>query len=576
MVTGLSKEKEVFYKVLANKYRPNNFSQLIGQDFLVDTLTNAINSNRIANAFILNGTRGIGKTTTARILALALNCTSSDNNAPTTNICQKCSNCLAISNYRHPDVIEIDAASHTGVDDIREIIDNSKYLPTSSRYKIYIIDEVHMLSKNAFNALLKTLEEPPEHIKFIFATTEIHKIPITILSRCQRFDLRRLSESDLLKHLLSILDKENIESEEEAIAIIAKIAAGSVRDSLSLLDQAISYSNGIITTSVVQKMVGLVDYENVVTLFKHIISGDTEKALEKFNELYSLGANSINLIQELMEINYTITKLKILPNATILQSYSKNNQKAIKTLSLQLKTSYLIRLWQVLLKSLEEIKESTNTLMTSEMIIIKLCFISDLPSPAELIKNFGKSNKVEQEKVSKENTIRNLESDNYQPLSDTSLKENDTEFKYENQHSIERSIDKTIQSKKTFLNFRELVECFKEKKEAILYDNLMNDVNLVSFEEGKISLKISDFLDKNFVNEISKHLKEWTGIKWQVEKVSNLEDNKILPTITNEIELEKQENFEEIKKDRNVSSVLELFPKSKISEIKAVTSQKNT
>lgn len=551
------------YKILANKYRPGNFSQLIGQDFLVKTLTNAINSNRIANAFILNGIRGVGKTTTARIIALALNCTSSGKNTPTTDICNKCSNCLAITNYSHPDVIEIDAASHTGVDDIREIINNAKYLPTSSRYKVYIIDEVHMLSKNAFNALLKTLEEPPQYVKFIFATTEINKIPITVVSRCQRFDLRMIEETTLTKHLFEILKKEGIEAEEEAISTISRIAAGSVRDSISLLDQAIAYGNSKITVSDVNKMTGLVDYNNVLKLFQFIVSGNTEEALQIFKKLYILGANPSNLIQELMEISYVVTKFKILKNRDILQSYSKDYHEIITELSLQLKTSYLIRLWQLLIKSLEEIREAKNILSMSEMIIIKLCFISNLPSPLEVIKKFNASEKLQNE--TKENKI----SINNESAKIVTIEKNqETEVNSVNTVTSDENTNKNIPKYKNFLDFSSLVFFFKEQNEHIMHDHLMNDVSLVSFKEGEITLQILNQLDKGFISQLSQILKKYTGIEWKIEIIDGNDNNISKKTIAEEIDLENIKNLEEIKKTKNVQNILELFPNSQVVEVK--------
>lgn len=317
------------YVVLARKYRPQNFEDLLGQDALVQTLTNAIQNNRLHHAYILTGIRGVGKTTTARLIARALNCTGADGKGgPTIHPCGVCDNCKAIAAGRHMDVMELDAASHTGVDDIRELLDSARYAPTNARYKVYIIDEVHMLSKGAFNALLKTLEEPPAHVKFIFATTEIRKVPVTILSRCQRFDLQRLSVETLTQLFTKILANENITAETEALDIIAKAADGSARDGLSLLDQAIVLSNGNINTDVVKKMLGLADRSQTLTLFENLVNGNMEAVLKDISEQYTNGATPMIVLQDLINITHDLAKVKIIPallNSTSLSEIEKKN-----------------------------------------------------------------------------------------------------------------------------------------------------------------------------------------------------------------------------------------------------------
>ena len=303
----VEENKESQYVVLARKYRPQNFEDLLGQDALVQTLTNAIKNNRLHHAYILTGIRGVGKTTTARLIARALNCIGENGQGgPTIQPCGTCDNCKAIASGRHMDVMELDAASHTGVDDVRELLDSAKYAPTNARYKVYIIDEVHMLSKGAFNALLKTLEEPPAHVKFIFATTEIRKVPVTILSRCQRFDLQRLSVATLKELFVKILSKENIPSQDEALDIIAKAADGSARDGLSLLDQSIVLSNGDIRTEVVKKMLGLADRSQTLTLFESLINGDMEKVLNNVTNQYTNGATSLVVLQDLINMAFLL------------------------------------------------------------------------------------------------------------------------------------------------------------------------------------------------------------------------------------------------------------------------------
>ena len=320
--------KDNQYVVLARKYRPQNFDDLLGQDALVQTLTNAIKNNRLHHAYILTGIRGVGKTTTARIIAKALNCTGKDGHGgPTIKPCGICDNCKAISEGRHIDVLELDAASRTGVDDIREILDGVRYKPTNARYKVYIIDEVHMLSKNAFNALLKTLEEPPSHVKFIFATTEIRKVPVTVLSRCQRFDLQRLTIDTLFNHFKNIIAKEGLQAEDEALQIIAKAADGSCRDGLSLLDQAISLSSGIVKTDIVKNMIGLADRNQTFELFEALVQGKVDEVLNKLDEQYKNGANPTTLLQDLVNITHMIAKAKIVPSSAEDDSLSESEKE---------------------------------------------------------------------------------------------------------------------------------------------------------------------------------------------------------------------------------------------------------
>ncbi len=378
------------YLVLARKYRPQNFDELMGQEVLVTTLSNAIKNNRLHHAYILTGIRGVGKTTTARIIAKTLNC--SDPSALTNaNACGVCDNCRLISSSKHQDVIEIDAASRTGVDDIREIIDSIAYAPVLANYKIYIIDEVHMLSNNAFNALLKTLEEPPAHVKFIFATTEIKKVPITILSRCQRFDLRRLEEKEIISHLKNILQKENLESEDRALELIAKISEGSVRDSLSLLDQALANNNHqkLLSGDLVEKMLGLNDKIKVIELFEAVLQGDFSLCLKKFNEFYIYSSDIVQLIQDLMEVVHKTTTIKLLSDHK-LEGYSEFQQQKIIEIAQKISLSSLVRIWQMLLKGNAEVSFSNSQKMTFEMLLARICHLAALPNLQQIVNDFGK------------------------------------------------------------------------------------------------------------------------------------------------------------------------------------------
>lgn len=376
------------YRVLARKYRPQNFAELIGQDALVRTLTNAIESNRIHHAYMLTGVRGVGKTTTARIIAKALNYTGPDGKAaPTTGDTSDCEICRAIAEDRHPDVLEMDAASNTGIDDIREIIDGVRYAPASARYKVYIIDEVHMLSKQAFNALLKTLEEPPSHVIFIFATTEIRKVPITILSRCQRFDLRRVEVDMLQAHYKSIGEKEKVAAEDDALAMIARAADGSVRDGLSLLDQAIALGNGSVTVEQVKDMLGLADRGATLELMDGLIAGDAPAALDKFEDMRKNGADPVVVLQDLLETTHLLSRLCALPDkADIVQTVNPDALTAMKTLAEKLTMPALQKIWTILLAGLQETSTSTMPQQSAEMTLMKVLYAAKLPDPADLIR----------------------------------------------------------------------------------------------------------------------------------------------------------------------------------------------
>lgn len=376
------------YRVLARKYRPRHFDELIGQDALVRTLRNAIESGRIAHAFMLTGVRGVGKTTTARIIAKALNYTGPDGAAgPTTGPTDDCEVCRAIAEDRHPDVIEMDAASRTGVDDIREILDGVRYAPVSARYKIYIIDEVHMLSKNAFNALLKTLEEPPPHVKFIFATTEIRKVPVTVLSRCQRFDLKRVDVATLAAHYQRICGLENVKAEDDAVTMIARAADGSVRDGLSLLDQAIALSNEAVTVTQVRDMLGLADRTRILDMLEHALKGACEPALDIMDDLARGGADALVIVQDLLELTHLMARYRAVPAMIEKDNgVSPDLKTRIASLSAALSMPTLGRAWQLLLKGVGEVQSAPQQRAALEMLLIRLAYTSDLPDPGDLIR----------------------------------------------------------------------------------------------------------------------------------------------------------------------------------------------
>ncbi|MGI9463245.1 MAG: DNA polymerase III subunit gamma/tau, partial [Aestuariivirgaceae bacterium] len=373
------------YRVLARKYRPQRFEDLIGQEAMVRTLTNAFEAGRIAQAYMLTGVRGIGKTTTARLIARALNYTGSDR--PTVELPDYGDHCEAILESRHIDVIEMDAASKTGIDDVREIIDSVRYKPASARYKVYIIDEVHMLSKQAFNALLKTLEEPPEHVKFIFATTEIRKVPVTVLSRCQRFDLRRMDIPTLNQHFAGVCKSEGASAEEEALLMISRAAEGSVRDGLSLLDQAISYSGQEVKAADVQSMLGLIDRSRIIDLFEAVMKGDAAAAITELQAQYEAGGDPVTILTDLAAFVHWVTRLKIVPEADTAGAHTQTERERGTAFAGELAMSHLTRAWQMLLKGLQEVGQASHPLMAAEMVLVRLAYAAELPSAADLVHN---------------------------------------------------------------------------------------------------------------------------------------------------------------------------------------------
>ncbi|TIP86070.1 MAG: DNA polymerase III subunit gamma/tau, partial [Mesorhizobium sp.] len=380
-------EKAAAYRVLARKYRPANFSELIGQEPMVRTLTNAFATGRIAQAWMLTGVRGVGKTTTARILARALNYKTSTVDQPSVDLAVVGEHCQAIMEGRHVDVIEMDAASHTGIDDIRDIIERVRYAPVSARYKVYIIDEVHMLSTQAFNGLLKTLEEPPPHVKFIFATTEIRKVPITVLSRCQRFDLRRIDAGTLVAHLSSIAAREGIAVDDDALAMIARAAEGSARDSLSILDQAIAHGSGAVSAEAVRAMLGLADRARIVDLFEHVMKGDVAAALAEFRNQYDTGADPAAVLTDLAEFNHLVTRLRFVPTALDDASLSEDERRRGADFAKALSVRVLSRTWQMLLKGIPEVQSSNRPVSAAEMVLIRLAHAADLPTLDEALKS---------------------------------------------------------------------------------------------------------------------------------------------------------------------------------------------
>ena len=512
----MAQDDENQYLVLARKYRPQNFDDLIGQDALVQTFTNAIKNNRLHHAYILTGIRGIGKTTTARIMAKALNCTGLDGNSgPTIHPCGVCENCRAIAEDRHIDVIELDAASRTGVDDMREILDGVRYKPTLGRYKVYIIDEVHMLSKNAFNALLKTLEEPPSHVKFIFATTEIRKVPVTVLSRCQRFDLQRLSIEDLLQLFHRILEKENISAEEEALEIVAKAADGSARDGLSLLDQAISVGDGKISTSIVKKMIGLVDKNKIFELFSALLQGNLQNVLENLQNQYKNGANPQSVLTDLIDVAHTLIKAKIVPESVNAIGMSENEKNMCRELSGSVSVAVLSKIWQMLIKGLSELQIAPVQLDALEMILIRVAYSSNLPTPLEILNDVKKKSDLTPPPVYQaRNEAKKVE---VLTKEETVISAPQKAAAQEQKPVVEPLITAETPAENPEFSLENLVSYLEEHKKMMLLYSLKNDVSFSKFERGLAKIRLSSRVSRDFLVSLRNILAEASGYDWIVE-----------------------------------------------------------
>ena len=498
------------YVVLARKYRPQNFEDLLGQDALVQTLTNAIQNNRLHHAYILTGIRGVGKTTTARLIARALNCTGADGKGgPTIHPCGVCDNCKAIAAGRHMDVMELDAASHTGVDDIRELLDSARYAPTNARYKVYIIDEVHMLSKGAFNALLKTLEEPPAHVKFIFATTEIRKVPVTILSRCQRFDLQRLSVETLTQLFTKILANENIPAETEALDIIAKAADGSARDGLSLLDQAIVLSNGNINTDVVKKMLGLADRSQTLTLFENLVNGNMEAVLKDISEQYTNGATPMIVLQDLINITHDLAKVKIIPALLNSTSLSEIEKKTFATLSTSCSLAVLSKIWQMLIKGISEINMAPSAVEALEMILLRVAYSASLPTPYEILNEVKKNSDLAGTGSVYSGQSALLQ--NSAAAAPVSVPPSGTEKK--------NDLTATVSAGETsgFNTVEDLLRYLEGTKKALIEYSIKHDVCIREFSDGHIAMNIAPAIHQDFIMNLHKLLSEATGRQWEIE-----------------------------------------------------------
>ncbi len=514
------------YRVLARKYRPQTLGELRGQDVLVRTLTHAVETGRIAQAFLLTGVRGVGKTTTARILARMLNCVGENGAGDVTaEPCGVCEHCVAIAADRHVDVLEVDAASHTGIDNMRSLLDAARYRPSIGRYKVYVMDEVHMLSVPAFNALLKTLEEPPEHLKFVFATTELRKIPATILSRCQRFDLRRVEAGELARYFGDIASREQASASDEALALIARAADGSVRDGLSILDQAIAQGRGTVAEKDVRAMLGLADRGRTFALIRHLMAGRIAEALEGLAEQYASGVDPVVVLEDLLELTHWLTRCKVTPDAAR-QAAPEFERTQGAEMAATLGVPHLTRAWQILLKGLGEARGAPDSLQAVEMTLVRLAFSATLPTPEQALKALQGSPP---------------------PASAGATKAREPKAVSETPESFEAVLD--------------LVE---RRREALLHSQLRHSVHLVSFAVGNIVLRLGDGAPPELPSRLAGLLGAWTGMTWRVTPSTS----EGAPTVALSQEQERKALLEETAREPDLSRILETFPGAEIVDVR--------
>jgi DNA polymerase-3 subunit gamma/tau len=553
-------QAETGYRVLARKYRPASFADLIGQDAMVRTISNAFETGRIPQAWILTGVRGVGKTTTARILARSLNYQLPDGSiaAPTINMPAIGVHDAAIMESRHLDVLEMDAASHNSVDDVRQINDAIRYAPISARYKVYILDEVHMLSGAAFNALLKTLEEPPPHAKFIFATTEIGKVPVTVLSRCQRFDLRRIDAALLVKHLESIAGKENIEAEPAAFALIARAAEGSVRDALSLFDQAIAHAAGPVRAEDVRQMLGLADRVRVVDLFEALMRGDAAAALQELRTQYDIGADSAVALSDLAEFTHFVTRVKVVPAVADDISLSEAERTRGRAFAAQLSMRVLSRAWQMLLKGIGEVQAAGRPLAAAEMVLVRIAFAADLPTPDEVVRSLDQGGEAVARPQGNGATAASRPAPRYEeprgsPRSSAAASPRLAEEPMAGE--TERAAPTP-----TINSFADLIALAAERRDVQAKLALQNDVRLVRCEDGQLEIALEANAPKTLVHELQRKISAWTGKRWIV--VVSKEAG--APTLRAQADARQAEVERGVQSDPLVQAVLNRFPGARI------------
>ena len=574
------------YRVLARKYRPKDFSDLmVGQEPMVRTLTNAFETGRIAQAYMLTGVRGVGKTTTARILARALNYKTDEIDKPTIDLRIPGEHCQAIMEGRHVDVIEMDAASHTGIDDIREIIEQVRYRPVSARYKVYIIDEVHMLSTQAFNGLLKTLEEPPEHVKFIFATTEIRKVPITVLSRCQRFDLRRISAADLVGLFSTISSKEGIDVEDEALAMIARAAEGSARDGLSLLDQAIAHGGGSVQADAVRGMLGLADRARIVDLFHHIITGDAAAALEEFAGQYEAGANPTVVLTDLADFTHLVTRLKYIPTAAQDPSLSEVERVRGIEFAEGVAITTLSRMWQMLLKGITEAENSARPAGAAEMVIIRLAHAANLPSPEDAARRLaefssdsgasapqrpnGNGNGGGQQMMRTQAVGQSSGGYAGQPSGGATVARLQAVPSSPETRPLEAIRPDTRPAAEPVMSvpinsLEDISELCSKNRDPKLRALVRGYVRLVRLEPGKLEINLPPEAPASLANDLQRRLEEWTSIRWMVM----LSKSEGQPTLSQVEASRREAQFQDARQDPDVIAILSRFPGAKVTDVR--------
>ncbi len=559
---GDSPAKASPYLVLARKYRPATFGDLIGQDAMVTTLRNAFATDRIAQGYMLTGVRGVGKTTTARILSRALNYQTDTIDRPTFDMPAYGRHCAEIMEGRHPDVLEMDAASNTGVDNMREIIESARYRPLVARYKVYLIDEVHMLSKGAFNALLKTLEEPPEHVKFIFATTEVRKVPVTVLSRTQRFDLRRVGVPALVEHFKKIVANEGASAEDDALALIARAAEGSVRDGLSLLDQALAMGTGSMGAERVRAMLGLADRGRIFDLLEQLMGGAAAEALEALSQLHRDGAEPAQILSDLAEAVHITTRAKMLGASGAGEGLSAEERSRAAALGERLSIAILARAWQMLLKGLEEAARAPNPAAAAEMVLIRLAFTADLPTPDEIIKTLGGDGVPAGSRAAKPAPERRQPIGSPVDSLDDELVE---ESEYDEQGEALETLPPPATAVPMLRSFAEVVEFAGVRREAKLKVHLEEHVSLVKFDPaGSVELHLLSGAPKELANELREKLNEWTGKRWMVA-LSKTPGQPPLGQVQREREAAE---IRDLQNHPAVAAVLQQFPEAQITSVR--------
>jgi len=570
---GGQPEASKAYRVLARKYRPSSFDDLIGQEAMVRTVSNAFETGRIPQAWILTGVRGVGKTTTARILARALNYEKPDGSVkgPTIHMPELGVHCQAIMESRHMDVLEMDAASHTGVDDVRQINDSVRYAPASARYKVYIIDEVHMLSTAAFNAFLKTLEEPPEHAKFVFATTEIRKVPVTVLSRCQRFDLRRVEADVLMTHLGNIAAREGVEVEPEALGIIARAAEGSVRDSLSLFDQAIAHAAGLVRADAVRQMLGLADRTRVIDLFEHLARGDIASAFGEFRAQYDVGADPVVVLSDLAEFVNFVTRVKIVPATADNVAFGETERVRAREFAAKLSMRVLSRMWQMLLKGIAEVQTATRPAAAAEMVLVRIAYVADLPTPDEAIRMLDQNGGGSQAALGSAAPSRAAPATTVSAMPSAPMRAPASP-----RSGAEASVRPQMASPQAetapalrITSFTQLVALAGEKRDLLTKAALEADMRLVRFEDGRLEVALERNAARGLVNDLSRKLELWTGRRWTVI-VSNEAGQ---PTLRSQNEQARNEHARTAEADPRVQEVLARFPGAKVVEVRRLAAE---